>query len=106
MDACGELVVVLEEKAVGPGRSVRKTVADRLRNISGQVNGDGTVTIYAATSTVSGSGDQGADPNEVSRSPTSSTRPRRATSSSQQSQAHATASHTGVVAVVPDNYES
>jgi hypothetical protein len=38
---------------------------DGLRNISGHVNSDGTVTIYAATSTVSGSGDQGADPNEV-----------------------------------------
>lgn len=38
---------------------------DGLRNISGHVNGDGTATIYAATSTVSGSGDQGADPNEV-----------------------------------------
>jgi hypothetical protein len=29
------------------------------------VNGDGTVTIYAVTSTVSGSGDQGADPNQL-----------------------------------------
>jgi hypothetical protein len=39
---------------------------DGLRNISGQVNSaNGTATIYAATSTVSGSGDQGADPNEV-----------------------------------------
>jgi hypothetical protein len=38
---------------------------DGLRNISGHVNGDGTVTIYAATSTVSGSGDQGADPNRI-----------------------------------------
>jgi hypothetical protein len=38
---------------------------DGLRNISGQVNSDGTATIYAATSTVSGSGDQGADPNAV-----------------------------------------
>jgi hypothetical protein len=38
---------------------------DGLRNISGHVNGNGTATIYAATSTVSGSGDQGADPNEV-----------------------------------------
>jgi hypothetical protein len=36
-----------------------------LRNISGHLNGDGTATIYAATSTLSGSGDQGADPNEV-----------------------------------------
>ena len=31
----------------------------------GQVNGNGTVTIWATTSTVSGSGDQGADPNQV-----------------------------------------
>jgi hypothetical protein len=38
---------------------------DGLRNISGQVNADGSVTIYGATSTVSGSGDQGADPNEL-----------------------------------------
>jgi hypothetical protein len=38
---------------------------DGLRNISGVVNGDGTVTIYAITSTVSGSGDQGADPNRL-----------------------------------------
>ena len=37
----------------------------RVRNISGQDNGDGTVTIYAATSTVSGSGDVGADPNRI-----------------------------------------
>jgi hypothetical protein len=38
---------------------------DGLRNITGVVNGDGTVTIYAITSTVSGSGDQGADPNKL-----------------------------------------
>jgi hypothetical protein len=38
---------------------------DGLRNITGQVNGDGTVTIWATTSTVSGSTDNGADPNEV-----------------------------------------
>ncbi|HEX8892916.1 MAG TPA: hypothetical protein VF783_06320, partial [Terriglobales bacterium] len=36
-----------------------------LRNINGVVNGDGTATIYAITSTVSGSGDQGADPNKL-----------------------------------------
>jgi len=29
------------------------------------VNGDGTVTIWAVTSTVSGNGDQGADPNRL-----------------------------------------
>ena len=38
---------------------------DGLRNITGRVNGDGTVTIWAITSTVSGSGDQGADPNKL-----------------------------------------
>jgi len=36
---------------------------DGLRNITGQVNSDGTVTIYAAASTVSTLADQGADPN-------------------------------------------
>jgi uncharacterized protein (TIGR03437 family) len=36
-----------------------------LRNITGKVNGDGTVTIYAVTSTVSANGDQGADPNKL-----------------------------------------
>ena len=38
---------------------------DGLRNITGKVNRDGTVTIWAITSTVSGSGDQGADPNRL-----------------------------------------
>ena len=38
---------------------------DGLRNITGRVNPDGTVTIWAVTSTVSGGGDQGADPNKV-----------------------------------------
>lgn len=38
---------------------------DGLRNVTGVVNGDGTATIYAITSTVSGNGDQGADPNEL-----------------------------------------
>ena len=38
---------------------------DGLRNITGRVNGDGTVTIWGITSTVSASGDQGADPNKL-----------------------------------------
>jgi hypothetical protein len=38
---------------------------DGMRNITGRVNGDGTVTIWAITSTVSGGGDQGADPNKL-----------------------------------------
>ena len=38
---------------------------DGLRNITGKVNGDGTVTIWATTSTVSANGDTGADPNRL-----------------------------------------
>jgi hypothetical protein len=38
---------------------------DGLRNLTGRVNRNGTVTVYAITSTVSGSGDQGADPNKL-----------------------------------------
>jgi hypothetical protein len=35
------------------------------RNMTGRNNGDGTVTIYAITSTISSNGDQGADPNKL-----------------------------------------
>jgi len=38
---------------------------DGLRNLTGRVNADGTVTLYAITSTVSGNGDLGADPNKL-----------------------------------------
>jgi len=38
---------------------------DGCRNITGKVHRDGTVDIYAVTSTVSLSGDQGADPNKL-----------------------------------------
>ena len=38
---------------------------DGLRNITGRVNRNGTATIWGITSTVSGSGDQGADPNKL-----------------------------------------
>jgi len=40
---------------------------DGCRNLTGRVNGEGTVEIYAVTSTVSASGDQGADPNKLVR---------------------------------------
>lgn len=36
-----------------------------LRNLAGRVNADGTVTLWATTSTLSASGDTGADPNRV-----------------------------------------
>ena len=38
---------------------------DGLRNITGRNNGDGTVTVWVITSTISASGDQGADPNKL-----------------------------------------
>jgi hypothetical protein len=38
---------------------------DGLRNMEGRVNRDGTATIWAITSTVSGGGDTGADPNRL-----------------------------------------
>jgi hypothetical protein len=38
---------------------------DGLRALTGRVNRDGTVTLYGITSTVSGNGDQGADPDKL-----------------------------------------
>lgn len=38
---------------------------DGLRNLTGRVNRDGTVTLWAITSTISGNGDTGADPNQL-----------------------------------------
>jgi phosphodiesterase/alkaline phosphatase D-like protein len=38
---------------------------DGLRNLTGRVNGDGTATLYAITSTSSTATDQGADPNRL-----------------------------------------
>jgi uncharacterized cupredoxin-like copper-binding protein len=45
--------------------SALNPASDGIRNITGTVNGDGTVTIYGITSTVSASTDQGADPNQL-----------------------------------------
>ncbi len=36
-----------------------------LRNLTGEVNANGTVTLWATTATTSGSGDNGADPNQI-----------------------------------------
>ncbi|HEX4064912.1 MAG TPA: hypothetical protein VHZ09_02730 [Acidobacteriaceae bacterium] len=48
-----------------PGGLPWSPATDGLRNLTGKVNPDGTVTIWAITSTVSGSGDTGADPNKL-----------------------------------------
>ena len=50
------------------GANTYTTATDGLRNLAGNVNADGTVTIYGITSTVSNqttTGDQGADPNKL-----------------------------------------
>ncbi|MBV8379364.1 MAG: PEP-CTERM sorting domain-containing protein [Paucibacter sp.] len=57
-----------QSTVVGGGNGMNYT--DGLRNITGQVNADGTVTIYGVTSTVtdstvSGSWDQGANPDQI-----------------------------------------
>lgn len=51
--------------ASNPGGLPWSPATDGLRNITGQVNRDGTVTIWAITSTISGAGDTGADPNKL-----------------------------------------
>ncbi|HTQ29873.1 MAG TPA: hypothetical protein VMI53_01565 [Opitutaceae bacterium] len=55
--------------ANGPDGEVYPTsldpATDGLRNITGKVNADGTVTIFGVTSTVSSATDQGADPNKL-----------------------------------------
>jgi hypothetical protein len=45
--------------------SALNPATDGCRNLTGRVNFDGTVTVYVVTSTVSASGDQGADPNKL-----------------------------------------
>ncbi len=49
----------------GPSGLPWAPATDGLRNLAGRVNPDGTVSLWAITSTVSGSGDQGADPNQL-----------------------------------------
>ena len=41
------------------------TATEGLRNLTGKVNSDGTVSLYAVTSTISAQGDPGADPNKL-----------------------------------------
>jgi len=47
-----------------PGWDFEETTVG-LRNLAGRLNADGTVTLWGTTSTTSGSGDNGADPNEI-----------------------------------------
>jgi hypothetical protein len=49
----------------GGATSVLNPATGGCRNMTGRHNHDGTVTLYAITSTVSTNGDQGADPNKL-----------------------------------------
>jgi len=56
--------------ALGAYTQTTKFYTDGLRNLTGQVNSDGTVTLYAVTSTVTDAGvgtawDQGANPDQI-----------------------------------------
>src|SRR5262249_21191312 len=48
-----------------PITSTENPAPGGLRNLTGRVNGDGTVDVWAITSTLSASGDQRADPNQL-----------------------------------------
>jgi len=61
----GGLIGNVDSNLVGPAGKYPNVTTIGLRNLTGQVNEDGTVTLWAATSTNSTSGDNGADPNRV-----------------------------------------
>jgi hypothetical protein len=59
------LIGVVDTNLVGYDGPYPDVTTVGLRNLAGRVNGNGTVTLWATTSTSSASGDQGADPNKV-----------------------------------------
>src|SRR3984885_11608045 len=61
----GGLIGKVDSNLVGQDGQYPNVTTIGLRNLTGLVNRDGTVTLWAATSTNSTSGDTGADPNRV-----------------------------------------
>ena len=61
----GGLIGKIDSKLVGYDGQYPDVTTIGLRNLTGSVNKDGTVTLWAATSTSSASGDNGADPNRI-----------------------------------------
>jgi len=59
------LIGAVDGNLVGPDGQYPAVTTIGLRNLTGVVNDDGTVTLWATTSTSSASGDNGADPNKV-----------------------------------------
>lgn len=58
-------VYTVSGTTVGGDTGSYSAATDGLRNLTGVVNADGTVSLYAITSTISAGGDQGADPNRL-----------------------------------------
>ena len=61
------LIGTVDTNLTGKDGPYPNVTAIGLRNLTGIVHGDGTVTLWATTSTSSASGDNGADPNKVVR---------------------------------------
>jgi hypothetical protein len=61
------LLNTTDTNLTGPDGQYPDVTSVGLRNLAGRVNSDGTVTLWATTSTSSASGDNGADPNKVVR---------------------------------------
>jgi hypothetical protein len=59
------LIGIVDSKLFGYDGQYPDVTTVGLRNLTGVVNADGTVTLWATTSTSSTSGDNGADPNKV-----------------------------------------
>jgi hypothetical protein len=59
------LIGVVDDNVTGAAGPWPAITTIGLRNLTGRINGDGTVTLWATTSTSSASGDNGADPNKV-----------------------------------------
>ena len=59
------LIGVVDSNVTGASGAWPAITTSGLRNLTGRVNSDGTVTLWATTSTKSASTDNGADPNKV-----------------------------------------
>jgi PEP-CTERM motif len=68
-DGTWSLDYTLQDNLIGQMYSVQGwnylETTSGLRNLTGEVNANGTVTLWATTATTSASGDNGADPNEI-----------------------------------------
>jgi hypothetical protein len=68
-DGTWSLDYTLQDNLIGETYSVQGwnylETTSGLRNLTGEVNANGTVTLWATTATTSASGDNGADPNEI-----------------------------------------